>query len=200
MTAFHFNRRHALGAIAALAALPAFAHDGHDHAAEPLPPVPGDSIYRLDATLQDQEGRSFALSSLQGAPVLASMFYTSCDKVCPMIFETIHATLRALPAADRARTRVLMASFDPDRDSVAVLKKTAQARGCEGNWLLTRADEGTTRKLAAVLGVQYRKLSDGEYNHTSVVDVLDPTGRIVQRTGKLGEVDAKVVAALRNMR
>ena len=195
MTAFDLNRRRALLSLAALAATPAFAHDGHDH---PLPPapVPADSIYRLDATLVDQDGRSFALSSLRGSPVLASMFYTSCDKVCPMILETIHATLRAMPPADRARTKVLMASFDPERDTVAVLKKTALARAADANWILARADEATTRKLAAVLGIQYRKLTDGEYNHSSVVDVLDASGRIVARTGKLGEVDPAVLAAV----
>ena len=195
MTAFASNRRRVLLSLAALAAVPAFAHESHD---APLPPaaVPADSIYRLDATLVDQDGRSFALSSLRGSPVLASMFYTSCDKVCPMILETIHATLRAMPPADRARTKVLMASFDPERDTVAVLKKTALARAADANWILARADEATTRKLAAVLGIQYRKLSDGEYNHSSVVDVLDASGRIVARTGRLGEVDPAVLAAV----
>ncbi|MBK0392581.1 SCO family protein [Ramlibacter algicola] len=198
MTASTFTRRGALLSLAALAAAPAFAHDAHDN---PLPaaPVPPDSIYRLDATLVDQEGRPFALSSLRGGPVLASMFYTSCDMVCPMIIETIHATLRAMPAADRARVKVLMASFDPERDTVAVLKKTAQARSAGANWILARADEATTRKLAAVLGIQYRRLSDGEYNHSSVVDVLDASGRIVARTGKLGEVDPVVLAAVRKI-
>ena len=198
MTTAVLTRRGAMLSLAALAAAPAFAHDGHDH---PLPaaPVPADSIYRLDAELVDQDGRAFALSSLRGSPVLASMFYTSCDKVCPMIIETIHATLRAMPPADRARTKVLMASFDPERDTVAVLKKTALARAADANWILARADEATTRKIAAVLGIQYRKLSDGEYNHSSVVDVLDASGRIVARTGKLGEVDPVVLAAVRKM-
>jgi protein SCO1 len=187
------RRRDALLSLAALAALPVLA-------ASPTPAgLPGDSVYRLDATLQDQEGHALALSSLQGGPVLASMFYTSCDMVCPMIFETVHATLRALPPADRAATRVLMVSFDPERDSVAVLKKTAQARGCDDRWVLARADDGTTRKVAAVLGVQYRRLANGEFNHSSTIDVLDPSGRIVARSGKLGAADPKVTAAIRRM-
>jgi len=199
MTATFPNRRQALATLAALAALPAFAHDHADHTLDPMAPLPGESIYRLDATLQDQDGRSFPLSSLRGAPVLASMFYTSCDKVCPMIIETLHATLRALPAGERAGIKVLMASFDPGRDTVAVLKKTAQARGCDGSWVLTRADESTTRKLAAVLGIQYRRLSDGDYNHSSTIDVLDPSGRIVARTAKLGGADPVVTAAIHKM-
>ena len=193
MTASNYpRRRDALLSIAALAAWPALA------GAAPAG-LPGDSVYRLDATLTDQDGRPFALSSLQGGPVLASMFYTSCDKVCPMIFETIHATLRALPALEQATARVLMVSFDQARDSVAVLKKTAQARGCDDRWVLARADSGTTRKVAAVLGVQYRLLSDGEYNHSTTIDVLDPTGRIVAKSARLGAADPQVTAAIHKM-
>jgi protein SCO1/2 len=194
MTLAHMRRRDALLSLAAFAAVPLAARS-----ADSAPKLPGDSVYRLDVALEDHDGRPFSWSSLQGGPVLASMFYTSCDKVCPMIFETIHATLRALPAADRAATRVLMVSFDPARDSVEVLKKTAQARGCDERWVLARADDRATRQVAAVLGVQFRRLSDGEYNHSSTIDVLDPAGRIVARSAKLGPADPKVTAAIRKM-
>lgn len=190
--AIELRRRDLLVSLAGFAAFPGLARAA-------APAVPGDSIYRLDAQLQDQEGRPFALSSLQGTPVLASMFYTSCQAVCPMIFETIHATLRALPAAQRSGVRVLMVTFDPARDTVAVLKQTAQARECDGRWVLARADEATTRKIAAVLGIQYRRLTDGEYNHSAVVDVLDPAGRIAAKTAKLGSADRVVSEAIHKM-
>ena len=120
------------------------------------------------------------------APVLVSMFYTSCDMVCPMIFETVHATLRALPPAERAATRVLLVSFDPEHDTVPVLKKTYAQRQCNAQWTLARTDDATARKVAAVLGIQYRKLSNGEFNHSSTIELLDKQGRIVAKTGKLG--------------
>jgi len=186
------SRRGALLSLAAAVAAPAWLR-----AAAAAPALPSDSIYWLDAQLQDQDGRRFALSSLQGAPLLASMFYTSCDMVCPMIFETVHATLRALPARERQAVRVLMVSFDPERDSVEVLKKTAQARGCDARWTLARCDAATARQVAAVLGIQYRRLADGDFNHSSVVEAVDAQGRIVAKTGKLGTADAVVVAALR---
>jgi protein SCO1/2 len=173
-----------LGALAAMSQLPAVA-------------APGDSIYQLPATLGDQDGKPFELASLQGGPVLASMFYASCDMVCPMIFETVQLTLRALPAAQRAGVRVLMVSFDPARDTTAVLKKTALARGCDAQWLLARTDEGTARKIAAVLGIQYRRLANGEFNHSSTILLLDAQGRIAARSGKMGSVDPALVAALR---
>lgn len=184
------RRRQALLSLAALAAVPSLLH-----AAE----LPGDSIYRLDAKLEDQDGRALTLASFEGAPVLASMFYTGCSMVCPMIFETVHANLRALPARERDAVRVLMVSFDPARDTTAVLKKTAQQHDCDSRWTLARCNEATARKVAAVLGIQYRNLADGEFNHSSTLTVLDPRGRIVARTGKMGEADKAVVAALRKL-
>jgi protein SCO1/2 len=125
------------------------------------------------------------------------MFYSSCQMVCPMIFETVHATLKALPAADRADVRVLMVSFDPARDTVAVLKDTAAKRNCDAQWSLVRADDATTRKIAAVLGVQYRKLADGEFNHSTQLALIDRDGRIAAKSGKLGPADAALVKRVR---
>lgn len=199
------RRRDALRALAALSLAPALpslsaAHDAHAaHAMPPasLPALSGDSVYQLDAQLTDQDGRSVSWSSLRGAPVIASMFYSSCTMVCPMIFETGQILQRALTPAERQATRVVMVSFDPARDSVEVLKKTARDRGCDDRWSLLRADDATTRKIAAVLGIQYRRLSDGEFNHSSTLDILDREGRIVARTGKLGQADPSAVEALR---
>jgi len=162
--------------------------------------LPGESIYHLSATLVDQNGQRFELASRRGQPLLASMFYTSCQMVCPMIIETIHATLKALPRADAAAMRVLLVSFDPARDTVPVLAQTAAARGCDARWTLARADEPTARAIAAVLGIQYRRLDSGEFNHSSVIELIDGEGRIAAKTAKLGAVDAPFLKAIRRAR
>lgn len=185
-----FNRREALLSLGALACLPLAAG-----AATPKS-IPGNSVYQLHAALTDQDGRPFDLESLRGTPVLVSMFYSSCQMVCPMVFETIHSTLKALPADERSEVKVVMVSFDPARDSVAVLKKTAAVRNCDAQWTLARGDESTSRKIAAALNIQYRRLSDGEFNHSTIISLLDREGRIAARTGKLGTVDAALVKAM----
>ena len=162
--------------------------------------LPGDSIYQLDARLVDQHGQAFELASRRGQPMLVSMFYSSCQMVCPMIFETIHATLKALPADEAAGMRVLMVSFDPARDTVDVLARTAAAHPCDSRWTLARADEPTARAIAAVLGIQYRRLQSGEYNHSAVIELVDREGRIAAKTARLGAVDTAFVKALRRSR
>lgn len=189
MNPLSFSRREALGLIGACSLLSALASTARAA-------VPSASIYQLDVALTDQDGREFKLAELRGEPLLMSMFYTSCDMVCPMIFETIKSTLaKAGPAASR-RMRTVMVSFDPARDTVPVLKKTAQAHGVDERWTLARADEVSTRKIAALLGVQYRRLTNGEFNHSSVILLIDGEGRIGMRSGMLGAADPKMLQAI----
>ena len=187
MTSPPLSRRHTLALLAATACLPASAATD----------LPGNSVYRLEPHLTDQDGHPFALGSLRGGPVLASMFYSSCEMVCPVLFETIAETLRSLPAPARERVRVLMVSFDPERDTVAVLKETAGKHSCGKQWSLVRGSDADVRQVAAALGVQYRRLTSGEFNHSTSVLLLDAQGRIVKRSGSLGAVDPDLVAALR---
>jgi protein SCO1/2 len=58
---------------------------------------------------------------------------------------------------------------------------------------LARTDDATTRKIAALLGIQYRKLADGEFNHSTLLTLLDREGRIVAKSGKLGPADPALV-------
>jgi len=182
------SRRSALLCLAAASFAPAaFA------AAE----LPGSSIYQFQPPLTDQNGRPFDIASLRGRPVLVSMFYSSCEMVCPMIFQTLQMTLKALPANEQDRVRVLMVSFDPARDSVAVLKEKAQTHHCDARWTLARTDDANARKFAALLGVQYRRLASGEFNHSSTIELLDAEGRIAARTGTLAAVDPTLLKTLR---
>ncbi|CAJ0855108.1 SCO family protein [Ralstonia flatus] len=160
-------------------------------------PAPSASLYQSEVALTDQNGRVFHLADLRGQPVLVSMFYSSCQMVCPMIFETIRATLAkgGKPAQDGVR--VLMVTVDPERDSVAALKKTATAHNADDHWQLARANASGTREVAALLGVQYRRLADGDFNHSSTILLLDTEGRITARTNTLGTVDPKLVDAVR---
>jgi protein SCO1/2 len=185
-------RRQALLLLAGAACLPALAAATAADSA-----LPGDSLYRLNPRLTDQDGKPFELVSLQGRPVLVSMFYSSCEMVCPVLFETVAQTVKSLPAPARDRIRILMVTFDPERDTVAVLKETAAKHSCDQHWSIVRGSPADVRQIAAALGVQYRRLASGEFNHSTSVLLLDTHGRITKRSGSLGAVDPALVTALR---
>ncbi|MEW5836335.1 MAG: SCO family protein [Pseudomonadota bacterium] len=165
------------------------------HAADALP---GDSVYQLPVTLTDQAGHAAPLAARRGQPQLVSMFYASCTMVCPMIIETMKATRHA--AGDPAPLRLLAVSFDPARDSVARLADYAGRHQLDPRWwTLARAEPGDVRPLAALLGVQYRQLPDGDFNHSSVLLLLDADGRVVARSTIIGRTDPEFVAAVRRL-
>lgn len=162
-------------------------------------PLPSTSVYHLDVPLVDQDGRTVRLADGRGTARVVSMFYTSCKYVCPLIIDTVKKTRHALGAEHGSRLDVLLVSLDPERDTPAVLAKLADSRHLErGRWTLARTDAAHVRQLAAVLGIQYRQLEDGEFSHSSVLVLLDPEGRIVARSERLGEADPEFVAAVRS--
>jgi protein SCO1/2 len=156
--------------------------------------IPSHSIYQLDTPLTDQAGHPFSLPDKRGRPMIVSMFYTSCQFVCPMLVDAIRVTEQKLSEAERQRLSVLLVSFDPAHDTVDVLRKTAEQRQIDtARWSLARTDAKQVRKLAALLDIQYRALDNGDFNHSTVLVLVDADGRIVGRTSELGGADPAFV-------
>ncbi len=155
------------------------------------------SLYRLDAQLVDQDGQTHGLDIHRGHPVLITMFYGSCPMTCPLLIDTLKAVERTTPAAQRKDLRVLLISVDPENDTPAVLAELAHQRRIDTTrWTLARGDERTVRKIAALLNIQYRKLPDGSYNHSSIITMLSAQGEIRIQSNVLGKTDAALIAAI----
>lgn len=167
------------------------------HAATALP---GDSVYLLEARFSDQAGKAFTLADRRGKPQLVAMFYTSCRYVCPLIVDSAKGVEHALSPTERTRLGVLLISMDPARDDTAALASVARKRRLDpARWTLARTEAASVRSVAALLGVRYRALADGEFNHTSALVLLDGEGRVVARTERLGSVpDPEFLAAVKS--
>lgn len=70
----------------------------------------------------------------------------------------------------------------------------------ESRWRLLRAPEETVRDIAALLGIKYRRLPDGSFNHSSVITLLDPDGAIVARDDAIGGPHEALLRPLRGAR
>ena len=174
-----------------LAALPAAGADPK--------PLPGNSVYQLQARLLDQAGRPVQWRDLRGKPRIATMFYSNCPYMCPLIIETGKGIDRALTPAERCRLGVVMVSLDPKRDTPAALAALAAKRKLDGKrWQLLQPRPQDLRAIAGVLQVRYRALADGEFNHTSVLVLLDAEGRVLARSETMGpRPDPEFLAAVR---
>ncbi len=186
----------AVGAVpvtVAAGADPAHAHEVLSAGTQ----LPGESVYQLPVQLTKQDGTGGTLESLRGRPVLVTMFYTSCDGVCPMLAFAMRRVVAAVPAKERSGLQMLMVSFDPKRDSPQALQAFAELHQLAApQWLLARAPESDVRGLAAVLGIRYRELPGAVFSHSAVITLLDAEGVIRARTTTLTELDADFMRAV----
>lgn len=184
--------RFLLACLATLLALPAFA-------GKPAPTeLPRDSLYQLTLPLTDQHGARFDWRTLRGSPRVVGMFYTSCQYTCPLIVESGKAIQKQLTPAQRDRLGLVLISMDPARDTPQALQHVADRHRVDAHWTLATPRAADVRAVAGVLGVRYRQLADGEFNHTAALVLLDADGRELARTDNIGTVpDPAFVAAVR---
>lgn len=151
--------------------------------------IPKNSIYQLSDSFTDQNGKHFKLAARKGQVQVVAMFYRSCKYACPLIIDSAKAVEHALSPKLRGKLAVLLISFDPARDTPSVLAALALERKLDlSRWTLARTEASGVRKLAALLGVRYRELANGEFNHSSQLILLDAQGRFLARTEKMGGV------------
>jgi protein SCO1/2 len=159
-------------------------------------PLPANSIYQIPAlTLRDQRGEVFSFGSLRGQPRLVGMFYGSCKMVCPLEIETLK---RIESAVSRNKpVPVVLVSFDPAHDDTAMLRKVAAEHHVQAPlFRLTRPEQGDEGMLAGVLGIAYRALPGGGFEHNVVVALLDDDGRIAATTDASSAPDPAFVKAI----
>jgi len=167
-------------------------------AAQPAP-LPRDSVYQLPLQLTDQAGHSADWRTRRGKPQLVSMFYTSCRYICPLIVDSGKAVEKSLSPAQQQRLGILLVSMDPARDTPEALQYIVDKRRLDTKrWTLASPPAGDVRAVAGVLGIRYRQLEDGEFNHTSALILLDADGRILARSEQVGtRLDPEFVEAIR---
>jgi protein SCO1 len=164
-------------------------------------PLPSDSIYQINNTFTNQDNRDFKLVERRGKPQIVAMFYTSCRYICPLIIDSAKAVEHSLSPAEQKNLSILLISMDPARDTPEALMFIAKKRKLDtSRWTLARTDANGVRTIAALLSVRYRVLSDGEFNHTSALILLDAEGRVLARTETLGsKPDPEFLAAVKKV-
>lgn len=175
--------RFSWGLLAALAlAAPSLAR-AHDHAhMAPMgaaTPLPGASLYNLEALWTDADGTSGPLASLRGTIAVAAMAYTTCPDMCPAIVADMFWIERRLPPELAGKVRFVFISIDSVKDTPERLKAYAADHGMDPQiWTLLHGDDDAVRETAAALGVRYRADGQGGFDHSAIITLLDPDGTI----------------------
>lgn len=161
----------------------------HHHQSEMAATEPLDdhSVYQLNREWTDHRGEVLQLDRLLGNPVILVMFYGSCREVCPILIQDSWRLYQEVDERIRDSVSVVAVTFDTEKDTPEVLMEYAEKERLNlSNWYFVTSTPRAVRELATVLGVQYRKRSDGMYDHSNLVAVLDPRGVVATRIEGLG--------------
>jgi len=159
-----------------------FAYAGTPVAARPVVPL----------SLADDRGGRFDLSRHRGQVVLVYFGYTHCPDVCPTTLSKIADAMRDL-GPDVRRVLAVFVTLDPARDTAPALR--AYLANFHPPPLGLTADPAATAAAATDWGITWR-VADGGRNidHTSVVIVVGPDGRVRLRYGFSQVRDGRILA------
>jgi protein SCO1/2 len=150
--------------------------------------------------LETAAGTTEPLARNRYRPVLITMFYTHCASVCPILTAELQRLDSRLPVEQRARVAVLMVSLDSDGDTPAELRRFAdEHKIIDPRWTLARTSPAGTRTLAAALGIRFKKLPDGSFDHSTTIVLLDADGVPRDRTSELLGTSDRFVDAVASL-
>ena len=141
---------------------------------------PGDTI--PDGKFVDQNGRKTSLQAFRGATVVLTFIYTRCPlpTFCPMMdrnFVSIQEHMKTDPALKRVH--LVTVSFDPTRDTPAVLRAHAKELDADlTHWTFFTGDEKAVDEFAGKFGVYVVKNPNDQRDitHNLRTAVIGPDG------------------------
>ena len=165
-----------------------------------VPMLPSGSIYQIDASWTTDAGQPFKLSTLSGRPQLIAMFFTSCQNACPITVSDMKRIEAALPEGLRGRVGFTLVSFDPERDTVAALHAYRLRRDLDpARWTMLRGEPADVATLAARLGMKWRPGARGQFGHSNIITLLNPSGEIVRQQVGLNQSIEQTVTMAQEM-
>ena len=153
-----------------------------------------------DFVLQSAAG-PLDTKALRGNVLLVYFGYVNCPDICPVSMAAGAAALNALTAEERSKTRMIMVSVDPERDTPAKLKEyVAYFHPAMVGAVGTAAETAAIAKSFGVGYVRQATRPDGGYavDHSSLTYVIGPDGKLADML-PLGVTTDKVVATVRKL-
>jgi protein SCO1/2 len=157
--------------------------------------IPKDSIFQVSSSWNDQNAKTIQLSNFQGQPIILTMVYLSCPHSCPMTVAKLQEIEKKIVAKGVSKYRFILASFDFENDRPAQMKIFMKKHKLDdSHWsILTGSKDEQIRELAVVLGINYKKLDDGDFSHSNVISLLDEDGRILTKSESLSADDSDLI-------
>lgn len=155
------------------------------------------SIYNLPSKWTTQDGKDIELKSLRGNVLVMVMIYTSCKAACPRLVADMRDIESKLEKKTKQHVKLILVSIDPNTDTPERLKSFAiENKMNQDPWIFLRSSEENTREFAAVLAVNYKKISPIDFSHSNIISVFNPEGELVFQQEGLGVNNEKTIETI----
>lgn len=150
-------------------------------------PISDLSIYNLPSKWTTQNNQDIELKDLKGNVLVMVMIYTSCKAACPRLVADMRNIESRLPKDVKKNVKLVLVSIDPETDTPKRLKDFSIENKMESDqWLFLRSTEENTREFAAVLAVNYKKISPMDFSHSNIISVFNADGELAYQQEGLG--------------
>ena len=155
------------------------------------------SLFQVESKWTNDAGKQIKLGDLRGKVQIVTMFFATCKYACPLLVRDMQRIEAALPEGIRERTGFVLITFDPERDSPTALRQYRALHNLSAPaWNLLQGEPADIQEIAALLGVKYKKDSNGDFAHSNVITVLNPQGEIVWQQLGLNQETSGVIKAV----
>lgn len=155
------------------------------------------SIYNLPSVWTTQNGEDIELKILKGDVIVMVMIYTSCKAACPRLVADMRAIEAEIPESKKDNVKLVLVSIDPKTDTPERLKEfSIENEMASDQWLFLRGSEADTREFAAVLAVNYKKISPLDFSHSNIISVFNQEGELVHQQEGLAVNNQKTVSKI----
>lgn len=145
------------------------------------------SIFNLTSEWTDQNGERLQFEDLKGDVLVMVMIYTSCKAACPRLVADMRNIEEQLSDDAKGKTKMVLVSIDPVIDTTERLKDFAIENVMDREpWLFLRSTEDNTREFAAVVAVNYKRISPIDFSHSNIISVFNDKGEMVFQQEGLG--------------
>ncbi len=148
-----------------------------------------ENLSDMNYTFLNQDGSKVSFpSAYNGKLVVMSFIYTHCPDICPLTTNNMQQLQDTLAADHLKAVRLVTMTFDPNRDTPAVLRKYAGVRGITfGDWDFLSGSIAGTDSVTYRVGVRFfphdsTYSKDGRLNyyitHTDKCILIDRSGKV----------------------
>lgn len=156
------------------------------------------SIYNLPSKWTNQNGQNIEMKDMKGKVLVMVMIYTSCKAACPRLVADMRNIEKRLPENIKDKVQMVLVSIDPETDKPKRLKAFAIENKMNSNqWVFLRSTEENTREFAAVLAVNYKKVSPMDFSHSNIISVFNADGELTYQQEGLGVNSDPTIAKIK---